>query len=80
MVRNIAGAVELYSLSHNDLHIGLIIPTDYDGPDIHLIGEVLLSRIVSFAFDIHVILTEGSLLISYALAGGQAWADLFSVR
>lgn len=55
-------------------------PVDYDGPDVHLVGEVFLHPIMSTAFNFHLVATEGLILISYILAGGQAWANLLSIE
>ena len=45
-----------------------------------MIGELFLPKAVVPIFDIHVLFQYIILLISYALAGGQAYTDLLNIR
>lgn len=47
--------------------------------DLFALGDRFLPRILSYAFGIHVLLTFTINGLSYALAGSQAYSDVFSI-
>lgn len=49
-------------------------------PNLHLIGEQFLPRVLSVGFDAVVVLLFISLAIGYALAGSQAYSDALHFR
>lgn len=49
------------------------------GPDLHLLGKMFLGRVARVVFDFCVMLHFVSILISYALAGSQAYANVFGL-
>ena len=55
--------------------------TDVDKPDLHRIGRLFLTNVwLARTFDFAVILHFMAVLISYALAGPQAYADLLQIE
>ena len=55
--------------------------TDVDKPDLHRIGRLFLTNVwLARTFDFAVILHFVAVLISYALAGPQAYADLLQIE
>lgn len=49
-------------------------------PDLHLIAQLFLPGPLVHLFDIHIVIQMAGFLISYALAGSEAWADLLNFR
>jgi amino acid permease len=49
------------------------------GPDLHLLGKMFLGKYSRVVFDLCVMLHFVSILISYALAGSQAYANMLGV-
>jgi hypothetical protein len=50
------------------------------GPDLHLLGKMFLGRYARVFFDLCVMLHFVSILISYALAGSQAYGNVFGLH
>ena len=49
-------------------------------PNLHMVGELFLNKVGAFCFDIVLAVSFVSVLISYALAGSQAFADILGVN
>ncbi|XP_075258078.1 uncharacterized protein LOC142350050 isoform X2 [Convolutriloba macropyga] len=49
-------------------------------PNLHMIGELFLNSVGAFCFDIVLGISFVSVLISYALAGSQAFADILGLN
>ena len=49
-------------------------------PNLHMVGELFLNKVGAFCFDIVLGISFVSVLISYALAGSQAIADILQVN
>ena len=49
-------------------------------PNLHMVGELFLTKIGAFCFDVVLGLGFVSVLISYALAGSQAFADILGLN
>ncbi|XP_078695412.1 uncharacterized protein LOC144924269 isoform X6 [Branchiostoma floridae x Branchiostoma belcheri] len=60
-------------------HVILPKRPEIRSPDLHMLGTMFLSCGVQQAFDIIVFLHFISILISYALAGSEAYAQMFGV-
>lgn len=50
------------------------------GPDLHLLGKMFLGPYARIIFDLSVMLHFVSILISYALAGSQAYGNVFGLH
>ncbi|XP_041482736.1 uncharacterized protein LOC121429655 [Lytechinus variegatus] len=61
-------------------HSHLSIARKVAKPNLHMMGTLFLGRGLSQAFDIILLLQFVSILISYALAGSEAYAQLFHIE